>query len=197
MTKFNLSWPRKSTPTHSLKPNLQGFRVVLKAPCQDDFEQWSLVRSQNQQHLKPFEPEWPKDCLSHDFFIRRLERQDHEQKAGRGLYFLIHDKKTDHILGGLNLNNIQMGAARHASLGYWIDKDYQGQGLMKESIALVIDYAFTHLKLKRLNAACLPHNDRSIHLLKSLKFEEEGYAKKYLQINGEWQDHTLFGLNQS
>jgi len=31
-------------------------------------------------------------------------------------------------------------------------------------------------------------------LLKSLGFEEEGYAKKYLQINGAWQDHVLFGL---
>lgn len=202
MTKFNLAWlpkrPRKSTDklvaTSPLKPVLTGFRIVLKPPCEADFDEWSLVRRKNQNHLKPFEPKWPKNCLGHDFFTRRLNRQDVEYKAGRGLYFLIHDKKTNHIIGGLNLNNIQMGAARHATLGYWIDQDYQGQGLMKEAITLLIGYAFKTLKLKRLNAACLPQNKRSINLLKSLDFEEEGFAKKYLQINGVWQDHVLFGL---
>lgn len=196
MTKFNLGWRPKTKDQSPLKPVLTGFRVTLKAPCEADFDEWASVRHKNQYHLKPFEPEWPKNCLSRDFFMRRLERQDVEQKAGRGLYFLIHDKKIGHIIGGLNLNNIQMGAARQAFLGYWIDEDHQGQGLMKEAITLLIDYAFNKLQLKRLNAACLPHNDRSINLLKSLDFEEEGYAKKYLQINGAWQDHVLFGLIQ-
>ena len=28
-------------------------------------------------------------------------------------------------------------------------------------------------------------------------FTEEGYARKYLQINGEWKDHNLFALLSS
>lgn len=187
-------WPLKSIKNTSLKPELMGLKVILKAPCLKDYEEWALVRTKNQQHLKPFEPKWASDCLSRDFFARRLERQDTEHKAGRGCYFLIHHKKSGDIIGGINLNNIQMGAARHADLGYWIDEAYQGKGYMKESVSLVIEYAFNNLKLKRLNAACLPDNTRSINLVKSLGFEEEGFAKQYLQINGQWQDHVLFGL---
>jgi ribosomal-protein-alanine N-acetyltransferase len=37
----------------------------------------------------------------------------------------------------------------------------------------------------------LPHNKRSEALLKKLGFEREGYAKDYLQIDGQWQDHVL------
>ena len=59
--------------------------------------------------------------------------------------------------------------------------------------ALVMDYVFHILRLNRLNAACLPDNDRSIKMLLRHGFEEEGYAKNYLQINGIFQDHRLFG----
>ena len=194
MIKFKQGWPLKKPQSTLLKPVLEGFRVCLKAPCSDDYKEWSLVRAKNQNFLEPFEPQWAEDCLTRDFFDRRLIRQAEEQAAGRGCYFLIHHKRDDHIIGGINLNNIQLGAAQQASLGYWLDQDCQGQGYMREAATLVIEYAFHVLKLKRLNAACLPDNARSIALLKSLNFEEEGFAKKYLQINGVWQDHVLFGL---
>ena len=87
-----------------------------------------------------------------------------------------------------------MGALRHGNLGYWLDEDLQNKGYMFEAANLVLNYAFDDLNLKRINAACLPHNVRSIKLLKKLGFEEEGYARKYFQINGVWQDHRLFGL---
>ncbi|HPF78240.1 MAG TPA: GNAT family N-acetyltransferase [Alphaproteobacteria bacterium] len=196
MTIFKQGWPLNNTSRKqaALKPRLQGFRVLLKAPEEKDYQEWALVRAKNQEFLTPYEPQWAEDCLTNAYFKRRLARQDEEYRAGRGCYFLIHHRRSGDIIGGINLNNIQMGAACFASLGYWIDSDYQGQGYMKEAAALVIDYAFNTLHLKRLNAGSLPHNARSIGLLKSLGFEEEGYAKKYLQINGAWQDHVLFGL---
>ena len=57
------------------------------------------------------------------------------------------------------------------------------------------DYvAFGPLGLHRLEAACLPGNDASANLLLKAGFTEEGYAKAYLKINGDWRDHRLFGL---
>lgn len=194
MTMFNPVWPRKVQKTQKLKPELDGFRVTLKFPAPDDYTKWSRVRAKNQKFLTPYEPEWPEDCLTKTFFARRLERQQRQWNTGSGAFFLIHHKTDRDIIGGINLNDIRLGAARHATLGYWLDEDYQGQGYMAESARLVIDYAFNVLKLRRLNAASLPQNDRSKHLLEKLGFEEEGYAKAYLQINGQWQDHILFGL---
>ncbi len=191
------NWWLKFFQKTAQTPELEGVSVVLKAPCLVDYSEWSLVRAKNQDFLESFEPQWAEECLTRSFFERRLERQDSEYQVGRGYYFLIHHKESSDIIGGINLNNIQMGAARHATLGYWIDQDYQGQGYMREALALVINHAFKTLKLKRLNAACLPDNMRSIKLLKSSGFEEEGFAKSYLQINGQWQNHVLFGLLSS
>lgn len=194
MIKLKPDWRLKKSTLQLVRTRLEGPRVYLTPPVIEDFEEWSLLRAKNKKFLEPYEPTWPKDCLTRNFFERRLERQEVEVSAGRGRYFLIHDKNTHDILGGINLNNIQMGAAHQASLGYWIDEDAQGSGFMQESVFLVIDYAFNVLGLKRLNAACLSDNTRSVTLLLNCCFEEEGFAKAYLQINGTWQDHRLFGL---
>lgn len=43
-------------------------------------------------------------------------------------------------------------------------------------------------------AAYLPDNERSGKLLKRLGFVVEGYARDYLMIDGQWQDHILTSL---
>ncbi len=194
MIKFKQGWRRNFLSPHIITPDLEGERVILRPPCLKDYPVWSEVRNKNQQFLKPYEPEWASDCLTKDFFMRRLVRQEKEVDAGRGVFFLIHENADKKIIGGINLNNIQLGAARHATLGYWLDEKYKRRGYMYESASLAIDYAFDVLKLHRLNAACVFDNEASVGLLEKLSFEEEGFAKSYFQINGQWCDHRLFGL---
>ncbi len=174
---------------------LAGPRVHVRPPRREDEARWITVRRKNRAYLTPFEPAWAEDCLNPGFFERRLALQAAEWHAGRGHAFLIFLKENDRLIGGININNVCRGAAQFASLGYWISEDLQGQGYMSESLALVIRYAFSELRLHRLNAGCLLHNERSKKLLLGLGFREEGRAEKYLQIDGEWQDHILFGLN--
>ena len=50
------------------------------------------------------------------------------------------------------------------------------------------------LRLRRIEAACLPENAVSVRLLEKLGFQREGYARQYLCIAGKWQDHLLFGI---
>jgi [ribosomal protein S5]-alanine N-acetyltransferase len=65
---------------------------------------------------------------------------------------------------------------------------------MKKLCSHVIDFAFDELRLHRINAAYMPENIRSEHLLKSLGFSKEGFAKSYLFINGAWEDHIIASL---
>ena len=56
----------------------------------------------------------------------------------------------------------------------------------------LIPYSFTTLRLHRLEAACIPDNIASVRLLEKTGFQQEGYARGYLCINGTWQDHLLY-----
>lgn len=184
---------RGSSPPLRAAPQLKGDRIILRPGTPEDWREWAELRSRGRDSLVPFEPEWAEDSLTEEAFHRRLARQSRDRDAGLSNSFLIflHDGT---ILGGINLNNIVMGAARFASLGYWLGVEHQGHGYMTEAAKILIAYAFDDLGLHRVNAAALPHNGRSIRLLRRLRFEEEGFARNYLHINGEWQDHILFGL---
>lgn len=189
-------WPKIQKNKHELPDIcLDGFRVYLRPPALTDYRPWSELRERNQFHLRDFEPEWPKDALSKDFFMRRLARQIKNWERDQGYAFLIFSKQTQAVIGGININNVCRGAAQFASIGYWLDHDHQGEGYMTEALRLVLNHAFGSLRLHRINASCLPHNEKSIALLIRLGFHEEGFAEKYLEIAGKWQDHKLFGMN--
>ncbi len=65
---------------------------------------------------------------------------------------------------------------------------------MSEAVAKAIDYMFEKQKLHRIMANYMPSNERSARLLHKLGFVVEGCAKKYLLINGRWEDHILSSL---
>jgi ribosomal-protein-alanine N-acetyltransferase len=95
-------------------------------------------------------------------------------------------------VGGVTLNNVRRGVIQAGSLGYWIGAPFARRGFMTAALAALIPYAHGALRLKRIEAACLPHNAASMRLLQKLGFAREGYARQYLCIAGEWQDHVLF-----
>ena len=84
--------------------------------------------------------------------------------------------------------------AETASLGYWVGEPYARRGYMTAALPLVLDFSFERLRLHRVEAACLPTNVPSRALLLRIGFTEEGYARRYLLIDGKWQDHLLFAI---
>ncbi len=48
--------------------------------------------------------------------------------------------------------------------------------------------------MHRLEAACMPGNGPSLRVLEKAGFRREGVARRYLKINGTWEDHVLLAL---
>jgi ribosomal-protein-alanine N-acetyltransferase len=65
---------------------------------------------------------------------------------------------------------------------------------MTRAVSAASRYMFERQGLHRIEAACLPTNEPSRRLLTRVGFRQEGYARSYLNINGEWRDHLLFAL---
>src|SRR4029078_6007473 len=74
---------------------------------------------------------------------------------------------------------------------------YARQGSMTAAVRAAIPFVFDSLELHRLEAACLPANVASIKLLERTGFTREGMARRYMKINGVWQDHLLYALLES
>ena len=114
------------------------------------------------------------------------------QDEGRAAYFIAVENSE--ILAHCSLTNIIYGPLKGCHIGYGVAEVYEGKGLMMKVCKQAVDHAFNKLKLNRLMAAYMPHNSRSETLLNKLGFNQEGLAKKYLQINGAWEDHVLTSL---
>jgi ribosomal-protein-alanine N-acetyltransferase len=65
---------------------------------------------------------------------------------------------------------------------------------MSEGLQLVLARAFTELRLHRLEANIQPANASSIALVKRAGFVYEGFAERYLKINGRWRDHEHWAI---
>lgn len=173
---------------------LSGRKVWLRPALQDDWAVWARLREDSRDFLTPWEPTWPVDCLTRSAWQRRLTRQYEEWRHDLGYSLLIFSSDTQTMVGGINLTQLRRGVSQTASLGYWMGAPHIRKGYMREAIGLLLDYAFDHLTLHRIEAGCLPQNLPSRSLLKGLGFREEGYARGYLRINGAWEDHVLFGM---
>ena len=179
-------------------PVLLGSRVTLRAARAADYEEWADLRRRSRDFLKPYEPRWSESDLSRRVFLSRLKRAREEAHQGTDYSFLVFLRTPDRevLVGGITLSNIRRRAAQYVTLGYWMGQDFVGQGLMTEAVSAVIPFAFDTLGLHRIHAAFLPTNAASRRVLEKNGFREEGYAENYLQIDGKWCDHVLFGLTR-
>lgn len=171
---------------------IRGSRVLLRRPTPADYCQWAELRTLSRSHLKPWEPSWAPDDLSHAMFRRRLRVYARDVRDDLAYAYYIFENSSTTLLGGITLSNVRRGSAQMASVGYWMGAPYVGKGIMQEAVKTLLPVAFSALRLHRIEAASMPTNLASQRVLEACGFHREGFAKGYLKINGRWEDHILY-----
>jgi ribosomal-protein-alanine N-acetyltransferase len=96
------------------------------------------------------------------------------------------------MIGRIALGGVLRGAFQNGYLGYWIDADRQGRGLMTEAVRAATEFALSAAALHRVQAAVMPRNMASQRVLEKAGYRREGLAMRYLCIAGTWEDHLIF-----
>lgn len=171
-----------------------GERVFLRPPEAHDWVEWAELRAESRTFLEPWEPVWPKDGLTRDSFRRRMARYARDAREDEGYAFLAFRRTDEALVGGINLSNVARGIRMSCSIGYWVGECHAHQGFTTDATRVALGFAFDQLRLHRVEAGCVPTNVPSQGLLRKVGFQEEGFARKYLNINGRWHDHLLFAM---
>ena len=148
----------------------RGHGLLLRAPQMSDFVQWAQLRESSRAYLTPWEP------------------------ADRSYPFIIFRESDGTMIGGITLANVRRGIVQAGTIGYWVGEPHAGRSYMTTALRVLLPTLFGELNLHRIEAACIPSNRPSIRVLEKCGFTREGLARRYLCINGVWQDHLLFGL---
>ncbi len=120
------------------------------------------------------------------------EKESFNNRTGLSLY--IFNKKETKIIGNITFSNIIYGVFQSCFLGYKLDKHEIKQGKITEALRKAIEIIFKDYRLHRVEANIIRTNTSSIKVIQKLGFTQEGYSKKYLKINGNWEDHLHFAL---
>ncbi|MGN7356304.1 GNAT family N-acetyltransferase [Paenibacillus sp. SAF-054] len=152
------------------------------------------LRLQNHDYLQPFEPIRDPAYFTLEGQIQDIMTGIGDKDNASARLFGIFLGDTGELVGRVALTGIARGAFQNANLGYFIAENQQGKGYMTDAVRLSVQYAFDVLGLHRIQAGVMPRNSASRKVLEKSGFREEGIAKRYLRINGLWEDHILFGV---
>lgn len=152
-----------------------------------------LIR--NRAFFDPWSPTVDEEYYTLAAQQARLEREQAWMDDGRAVRFWLYPQADPaRVIGDLAFSNIVRGAFQSCHLGYKLDSAENGRGLMAEALRRAIRFAFEDLRLHRIEANIMPRNQRSLRLVERLGFVDEGLSRKYLKINGLWEDHRHFVL---
>lgn len=170
--------------------------IVLRPLQVSDAREWRQLRLRNASWLKPWDATVPPGAAggratTFRALARRLVQLG---KEGSAMPFVL--EVSGQFAGQVTVNNIVRGSAQFASIGYWLDREYAGRGIMARAVAMAIDHCFFTAGLHRIEIAIRPENVASLRVVEKLGIQEYGYARRYLHIDGDWRDHRLFAVNR-
>jgi ribosomal-protein-alanine N-acetyltransferase len=176
-------------------PVLTTARLTLRLPEPEDAEAIARYFDENREHLASTRPRMDAEFFTADFWRAQAQASRSEFRGDRSLrLFMWENADPGRVIASANFTQFVRGAAQYCVLGYGIASDREGHGLMREGLEVAIEYVFRELNMHRVMANFFPWNRRSGALLRRLGFVVEGYARDYLYLDGEWQDHILTSL---
>jgi [ribosomal protein S5]-alanine N-acetyltransferase len=170
--------------------------VALRPIKVRDHRAWREINLRNREWLRPWEATVPPTAAyrltrrpSYRQMIRHLRS---EASAGRMMPFVVMYRGR--MAGQLTVAGITWGSMCSAHIGYWVDQEVAGRGVMPTAVALAVDHCFRTVGLHRIEVCIRPENGPSRRVVEKLGFREEGLRPRYLHIDGNWRDHLVFAL---
>ena len=145
----------------------------------------------NDEFRRPWSPTPPADFHTLACQRQRLELEQIAAEQGQAyrLWIFLANAEPAEPIGFVSLSNIVYGAFLSCHLGYELDERHINRGIITEAVGAAVAWAFETLGLHRIEANIMPRNVRSLRVAEKLGFEDEGLSRRYLKVNGAWEDH--------
>lgn len=165
---------------------LRGKKVFLRGPAMRDFDEFArLMKASRHAYRGRMNP------LQGRSQFKELVSRSH---AKEHFLFLICDVSEDRIVGTISLFMIHRRSFQNGVVGYMVGVPYARRGFATEALNLILRFAFSQLKLHRVEANIQPDNTASRALARRAGFQCEGYSPRFLKIGGRWRDHERWAI---
>jgi len=182
-------------PVTVTEANLLAAPLALRPLVTRDAAAWREARVRNAEWLRPWEPTNPETPLHQSSlgpYVAMVRTMRREARHGVTLPWAL--TFADRFAGQVTVGNIVWGSARSGSVGYWIDQDYAGMGVIPTALAMALDHCFSVMGLHRIEATIRPENRASRRVVEKLGFRDEGIRRRCLHVDGDWRDHICYAM---
>lgn len=165
----------------------------LASVTQDDARELFDLVDQNRTRLREWLP-WLDKTKELKDTIAFIQFSHESEKSDGTMTMTI--RLQGRLVGLVSFHRIDRTTSS-TSMGYWISQDAEGRGVMKRSVAALIDYGFTQLNLLEISIKCASKNIRSAAIPERL-----GFKFKEIIPNAEWLydhhvDHKVYVMKKT
>lgn len=172
-------------------------RTVVRRFRENDGSAFFVLLQDNHTRLIEHFPELIRQISDKDqgeFYIRRKISNWLLQKE---FAFGIWEHDSAALIGMIHLYQIEWQTPK-ALVSFFIDQHFAGRGLMTESLAVAVRFAFRQLKIEKLCLRTATDNYAAQRLARKSGFRREGdLREEFRRSSGELIDVMLFGLTRS
>lgn len=168
------------------EPRIETQRLLLRTPQLEDASEVQRLAGDfriadvTSSIPHPYPPELAQ---------RWIERCAEEWASGAAANFIITEADSGKLVGCMALKDISRG---EAEVGYWIGVPYWSRGYASEACNALVDFAFRHLRLRRLHASHLARNPQSGRVLFKAGFRHLGLGHAACGSQGKVEPVELY-----
>ncbi len=169
-------------------PEIQTQRLLLRRLKKSDAEEIFNLRSD--ERVMRYIGKDPATSLSDA--VQFIVNSNESLITNNGILWAIELKELPGKLIGFIAHWRLIKEHYRAEVGYMLRPDYWRKGIMKEALAVVVDYGFNEMKLHSIEAHINPANKASASLLESNGFVREAYFKEDFFYKGKFEDTAIY-----
>lgn len=163
-------------------------RLLLRKPTSDDLD--DIFEYASDEGVAFFTRFNAHKSLEETKMFLISVNQKHNIKTDLILVLELKDEKK--VIGSIAFKEISQDDER-AEIGFVLNKNYWGKGLMSEALSKIIEFGFKKMKFNRLEALCNIENIRSIRLLTTF-MQKEGVLRERTKKKGFFETSNIFAI---
>jgi ribosomal-protein-serine acetyltransferase len=167
--------------------------LELKLLQSEDIQSLFDLVNKNRERLKKWFP-WLDSVVGPEDIKKYIE-ENIESFANKKCFDLGIFYKGK-MAGSVSVNRIDQ-FHKITDLGYWLDENYTGKGIVTNSVKALCDYLFKELDINRIEIKIIPENIKSRGIPERLGFAYEGVLRQAKYLNDKFFDYKIYSLLRS
>ncbi|WP_438012756.1 GNAT family N-acetyltransferase [Psychrobacter raelei] len=134
---------------------------------------------------------WAALDLNENFFLNYITRSLHNYADGIALPCSIIYQ--DKLVGNIDFHQINPSLGK-ARIGYWLDPEFRGRGIINKSVKTLIDIGFNEMNISKIEIWTAVENKYSRAVAERLGFIQEGIITQNEKVGSKIYDQIVYGL---